>query len=247
MSWSFGCHVVVGLAALLMTSCGESAPNSVWNAICEVTCERGAQCFTDVPYGPCVSACLSEFGDVPCERNQTRLDECVAGIAALSCTALEEGEVPAECDEVCTGAFCETVDCDDQNDCTDDSCNPADGSCTNAPLADWTLCSRGACLDGACGTVFPCTEQGIRDAIAVGGGPFTFACEGPTVVDHGRHDHHRSRRHARRRGRSDGRRDGLHPFFRSRALRPSSRNMTVSGGLDGDEEGAAGHREPLGP
>ena len=29
---------------------------------------------------------------------------------------------------------------------------------------------------------FPCTEQGIRDAIAAGGGPHTFACVGPTTV-----------------------------------------------------------------
>jgi hypothetical protein len=31
-------------------------------------------------------------------------------------------------------------------------------------------------------TGFPCTEQGIRDAIAEGGGPYTFACNGPTTV-----------------------------------------------------------------
>jgi hypothetical protein len=29
---------------------------------------------------------------------------------------------------------------------------------------------------------FPCTEQGIRDAIAEGGGPHFFACDGPTRV-----------------------------------------------------------------
>ncbi|MBW2720421.1 MAG: hypothetical protein JRD94_18300, partial [Deltaproteobacteria bacterium] len=28
----------------------------------------------------------------------------------------------------------------------------------------------------------PCTEQGIRDAIAMGGGPYTFDCNGPTTV-----------------------------------------------------------------
>ena len=32
------------------------------------------------------------------------------------------------------------------------------------------------------GFLFPCTEQGIRDAIAFGGGPHTFDCDGPTVV-----------------------------------------------------------------
>jgi hypothetical protein len=30
--------------------------------------------------------------------------------------------------------------------------------------------------------VFPCTEQGIRDAIAAGGGPYTFDCDGPTTI-----------------------------------------------------------------
>ncbi len=38
----------------------------------------------------------------------------------------------------------------------------------------------GCSEDGATG--FPCTEQGIRDAIAEGGGPHTFACDGPTTV-----------------------------------------------------------------
>jgi len=35
---------------------------------------------------------------------------------------------------------------------------------------------------GDMGDVFPCTEQGIRDAIAKGGGPYTFACNGPTTT-----------------------------------------------------------------
>jgi hypothetical protein len=45
------------------------------------------------------------------------------------------------------------------------------------------LCSQGACLGGVCGNVFPCTEQGIRDAIAERGGPHFFACDGPTTVE----------------------------------------------------------------
>ena len=35
---------------------------------------------------------------------------------------------------------------------------------------------------GMTGQEFPCTEQGIRDAIAEGGGPHTFACDGPQTV-----------------------------------------------------------------
>jgi hypothetical protein len=30
--------------------------------------------------------------------------------------------------------------------------------------------------------LLPCNEQGIRNAIAAGGGPYTFDCDGPTVV-----------------------------------------------------------------
>ena len=35
---------------------------------------------------------------------------------------------------------------------------------------------------GTTGQVFPCTERGIRNAIAEGGGPHTFDCHGPTTV-----------------------------------------------------------------
>ncbi len=35
---------------------------------------------------------------------------------------------------------------------------------------------------GTAGRTFPCTEQGIRNAIAAGGGPHSFACTGPTRV-----------------------------------------------------------------
>ena len=35
---------------------------------------------------------------------------------------------------------------------------------------------------GSSGLVFPCTQQGIVDAIAEGGGPHTFDCDGPQTV-----------------------------------------------------------------
>jgi hypothetical protein len=35
---------------------------------------------------------------------------------------------------------------------------------------------------GTGGQTFPCTEQGIRNAVAAGGGPHSFACSGPTRV-----------------------------------------------------------------
>ena len=47
--------------------------------------------------------------------------------------------------------------------------------------------SAGSGGDGGSGgmggmNAFPCTEQGIRDAIAEGGGPHFFACDGPTTL-----------------------------------------------------------------
>jgi hypothetical protein len=104
--------------------------------------------------------------------------------------------------------FCDGVDCDDQNACTDDACDFADGSCSHTPVdcsdsndctvdtcdpttgceqavaANGTACAGGSgtCQDGSCAATFPCTEQGILDAIAFGGGPHTFDCTAPTTV-----------------------------------------------------------------
>ena len=81
--------------------------------------------------------------------------------------------------------LCEGVDCDDGNECTTDACSPTDGSCGNTALDDGSFCEAGYCESGECAplaSIFPCTEQGIRDAIATGGGPHGFACDGPTMV-----------------------------------------------------------------
>jgi hypothetical protein len=106
------------------------------------------------------------------------------------------------------GPLCDGVDCDDQDLCTEDLCNGADGSCEHTPrecddfnectvdscdptsgcqsdaVANGTPCAEamGTCQDGSCSVRFPCTEQGIRDAIALGGGPHTFDCATPTTV-----------------------------------------------------------------
>ncbi len=73
--------------------------------------------------------------------------------------------------------------CDDSNDCTVDTCNPAVG-CEHAAVDDGMLCggASGTCQGGSCTAQFPCTEQGINDAIAAGGGTHTFDCATPTTV-----------------------------------------------------------------
>jgi len=83
------------------------------------------------------------------------------------------------------GGLCDGAACDDGNECTEDVCDPADGSCSNLKLADGSFCDAGYCQSGQCepiASVFPCDEQGILDAIAAGGGPHGFECDGPTVV-----------------------------------------------------------------
>ncbi|MGB8221809.1 MAG: choice-of-anchor Q domain-containing protein [Polyangiales bacterium] len=83
------------------------------------------------------------------------------------------------------GDLCEGVVCPDAECSSGGSCNPDNGTCSYAATAeDGATCSEGACLSGGCGRIgsFPCTEQGIRDAIAEGGGPHFFACDEQTPV-----------------------------------------------------------------
>ena len=49
------------------------------------------------------------------------------------------------CPDRCEGVVCP----DDSNQCTEDVCNPADGTC-GVPVENGTACSSGACLDGVC-------------------------------------------------------------------------------------------------
>jgi len=90
----------------------------------------------------------------------------------------------SDCDED-GGSYCDAdgncvqctalAHCNDSEECTDDDCTVAN-RCVNAPWADGQPCSQGVCLGGVCGNVFPCTEQGIRDAVSKGGGPYRFDC-----------------------------------------------------------------------
>jgi len=111
---------------------------------------------------------------------------CVEGIGALSCENLEFGRVPDSCAHICAGNdLCEDVTCfDDGDECTDDVCSPIDTTCRYPASADGISCASGTgtCFQGNCEAEFPCTEEGVREAVAVTGGPHTFACDGPTTV-----------------------------------------------------------------
>ena len=120
-------------------------------------------------------------------------------VPLVGCT--ESGGVPCEDDvdcpddnNACTEDYCENnglcvympVECTaDFNDCTAEMCDPSVG-CEQTSVADGTQCAGGTCQTGVCelaGSVLPCSEQGIRNAIAAGGDePYTFDCDGTTPV-----------------------------------------------------------------
>ena len=96
------------------------------------------------------------------DREECTTDACVSGICENM--AVEEG-----------------IACDESNECAVGQC--ASGTCESTPVTNGTACGddAGTCQDGSCEVA--CTEQGIRDAIAAGGGPYTFDCaDGMTVV-----------------------------------------------------------------
>ena len=157
-------------------------PSATLQAICDATCARAEECSLDD--AECVSDCVNELEAFPCDPNEGALELCTDDVAETSCEDLEYGLLPYSCAHACVGdRLCEERLCDDENPCTDDDCDPADGMCFATPVEDGTPCGPGGtCVDGGCIAEFPCTEQGIRDAIQTGGGPLTFDCDGLETV-----------------------------------------------------------------
>ena len=127
----------------------------------------------------CVLGCSDVGGDpslprvcrVACEREV----ECVSGTTVAQCVSDCVAEAgPVSCDrddaalEACTMQMA-TWSCDAL------ALDELPPWCQNVCRAQ-RLCGEDICAE------FPCTEQGIRDAIAFGYGPNTFRCEGPTTV-----------------------------------------------------------------
>ncbi len=118
------------------------------------TCDDGNPC-TDDGCTPVTGACKSVANSKPCGSGNA----CTGG-------------------GVCSAGKCATgqaKNCGDNNPCTDDSCNPKTGACSNAPNAapcdDGSACSTGdKCAAGACkaGTLVqcddgnPCTTDGCK-------------------------------------------------------------------------------------
>jgi len=127
--------------------------------ICDARCTRATECELldgEEDVAQCLSECMADFNRLVCDPNQGGAEICIRDIGAMSCGDLEVGNFPYECEYVCVGdTLCDDRTCDDQNECTDDACDPADGSCVSSPAADGTPCADGAgtCDGGFCGSV----------------------------------------------------------------------------------------------
>jgi hypothetical protein len=163
--------------------------------------EDGTECYGGSFLGVCVSGvCRQECeNDTGCnDFNVCTVDACdpVDGFCE-DYTPAADG-TPCGDLSVCIGGTCRhfecevDADCSDFKDCTMDNCDCTTDICygfgfcaESLPVQDGGPCAGGLCQDGECalqGSVLPCTEQGIRNAIAAGGGPYAFDCDGPTSV-----------------------------------------------------------------
>lgn len=117
--------------------------------------------------------------------HDARLHRLTGYLFGLSSSFVLAASLMVGCGDDPKGDPCAGVECDDGNECTENACNPASGACDYVPLADGAFCEAGACQSGQClpiSSVFPCSQQGILEAIAAGGGPHAFACEGERTV-----------------------------------------------------------------
>lgn len=137
--------------------------------LCEgVSCDDGNECTSDA-CDPASGECVSE----PVDDGSS----CAGGDGVC-----ESGEcVPAD--------LCEGVNCDDDNECTTDLCNPENGQCSNEPVDDGTSCNGGAgmCVDGACMDVDLCADVICDDTgnecTTAACDPSTGLCEASNVPD----------------------------------------------------------------
>ncbi len=110
------------------------------------------------------------------DGNECTQDDCNPLNGACDNAQVADGEpcdfggLPGICGgSVCQDAMlCDGVDCDNSNECTEDSCDPLNGECGNAPVADGTDCdaggSPGLCMGGACAPADLCADVDCDDS-----------------------------------------------------------------------------------
>ncbi len=152
--------------------CTEDGCNPL-NGECETSpVDDGANCDADGLPGLCTDG-VCEAADLcagsSCgDANACTTDTCNPLSGACENAPVDDGTacnfdgLPGLCaGGVCGDAkLCENVPCDDGNPCTDDSCDPLNGTCVNAPVDDGALCDfdglPGLCSGGVCGNADLC-------------------------------------------------------------------------------------------
>jgi hypothetical protein len=127
--------------------CGEN--------LCEdVVCDDGDACTEgtcDYVDGTC------DFTPIVCDDDETCTEDTCDPADGCVFTAVEDGTECGSQGWVCVAGDCVLTecgspeDCDDSNDCTEDTCDPTDG-CIFTAVEDWTECgSQGwVCIAGEC-------------------------------------------------------------------------------------------------
>jgi hypothetical protein len=156
-----GGTIADALAAATTYTCEEAGPQTITITVSDDDFEHCMDDWT-VPV-TCVDADLCD--EVDCnDDNECTDDECDPTSGACTNAPVDDG---AACDggagscssgECIPIDLCEEADCDDGNECTDDLCDPADGSCNNEAVDDGTACDdgAGACSSGVCVPVDLC-------------------------------------------------------------------------------------------
>lgn len=144
--------------------------------------EDGTSCMIGLDPGECVSGTCTALCDLVDCNDDNECTEDLCDPVDGSCTnpnrpdgaTCDFGGMPGRCNAgACEdAALCAEVDCSDGNECTDDVCDPGDGSCSNAARPDGSGCDdgNGSCVGGACSVrkliTLGCTNN-VNDNVSI--------------------------------------------------------------------------------
>ncbi len=149
--------------------CDEDTDTCV-DCLTDADCDDGNDCTDDA----CIAGvCENTNNTDPCDDGLfcTKYDECLNGQCSGSGDTCPPGQICVEDDDTCVDCLTD-ADCDDGNDCTDDTC--AAGVCENTnntdPCDDGLYCTEGeTCGGGICsgGTPRDCSASDGPCAVGV--------------------------------------------------------------------------------
>jgi hypothetical protein len=125
-------------------------------------------CEVDGVDDPCMDVDCSDGNECVQDGTCDPADgQCIPGANEMDGTVCDASGNPGTCQTgVCVG-LCDGVDCSDGNDCTEDVCAPADGSCSNPNETDGIACDlsgeAGICMSGMCEEAVLCEDVDCSD------------------------------------------------------------------------------------